>query len=217
MLVIVGQLGCSQSQTGTKYLTSIQYTDKVLTIYKDEQTKHYNVDDELVSEIIELVNVIHQVNYRLEYFSENKIDITGTGTEDTYSTSIRSFQGGFLVTNTIKQDNKTIWIDSLLINDRVQYYWDDSLFYTLKPYSQFYIAYKYFKEFIEKPLDTSTENYKIAKSIFYGLNDISSDSTYWDNYLPSFKGRLIRNLSVESPGLYIWDNRESRFINFYEP
>ena len=217
VVVITGQVSCSQISNDTTSTISIKFSDKVLTLQKDGESKYYNVDDELTPDISDFVKTINELDYKLEYFKESKIDVTGTGTESICTTSITRFQDGFLVANTIKHHNKEIWKDTLLINDRVNHYWNDSLFYTLKPYSQFYITHKYFKEFIEKPFDPSTEEYKVAKHIFYGLNDIGSDSAYWDKYLIDFKGRLIRKLSIESPGLHIWDSGDNRFINFYEP
>ena len=80
-----------------------------------------------------------------------------------------------------------------------------------------YIAYKYFKDFVEKPLDSTSHIFVYGKLNVLGNMKSKSDSAYWKTYLANFKGRLIINLSDVDHDWLIWDKRQEKFIHFYEP
>jgi hypothetical protein len=166
-------------------------------------------------DIRDFQNTINQFKNKLEFKSHKIIEITGEGHSNDVYIWINESKDGFLVINSIQQNDTTIWNDSLLVNDDIWYYWEDSVFFRLKPYSQFYIAHKYFRDFVGEPFDT-TFDFKQYTKLFYYIN-YTQDSTYWNNYLGNFKGRLIKNLSPESADTYIWDRRQRKFIVIHEP
>jgi hypothetical protein len=211
---------CAQTQvadsTGdNRIIQGVTLQDTIVTITRGEKTQISRIKRDLVRDIDNFLLVYTEFNDTLEYSFEDSVSITGTGRKNRYTTSITPFGDGFLVSNRIWESNSIIWYDTMLVNDRFQYYWDDSVFYALKPNSQFYIAYEYFREFVQDPLDTNTESGKGLVDFF--LRREYSDSVYWKTTLADFDGRLISNLSSESAGLYIWDKRLGRFIDFYQP
>lgn len=215
--MVVGLANCSQSRNGETSVTPVAISDTIVSIENGNTIKKYSIKRELVGDIHDCLEVIKQFADKLEYYSEDSVDITGTGEQSIYTTSIVSQGDGFLVTNRIKSDKQTIWLDTMLINDRLQYYWDDDVYYALKPGSQFCLAHEYFRQFVEDPLDSNAEQYGYLKQFFLQTIDDKSDSAYWASHLNGFSGRTIRNLSPESPTSYIWDNRKRRFIQFYAP
>jgi len=105
----------------------------------------------------------------------------------------------------------------LIINDSFSYYLTDNLFDKLKPYSGFYIAFKYFRSFVDGYLDRTSDRFITGKGVILGKFNTKSDSVYWNDYLANFKGRLITNLSDVDHDWLIWDDRQKKFIYFYEP
>ena len=195
----------------------ISEKDTLIHLTLNGVIKEYRIAENSINELIEFQNVINVFNQKLEFQSKDSTEITGEGLFNNYSTLIKEHKDGFLVTHTIEQNSSIIWFDTLLVDDRVWYFFDDSLFFQLKPYSQFYIAYKYFREFIGEKFDTTTEFYKSNKAIIHGVINYHKNTAYWNNYLGNFKGRIVTKLSIEDADAYIWDKMQKRFITFYEP
>ncbi|MBL7872991.1 MAG: hypothetical protein JNM78_15345 [Cyclobacteriaceae bacterium] len=62
LLVITGQLSCSQTNNYRANTISITLSDKVLTSQKDGETKNYDVDDDLVLNLSDFVNTIIELD-----------------------------------------------------------------------------------------------------------------------------------------------------------
>ena len=150
------------------------------------------------------------------YNSLDSAIITGEGSFNQYKTSITETDKGSLIVHEISQGNTIIWKDTLVVNDNVSYYWQDSIFDKLKPYSYFFIAYRYFRNFVDETYINSSvvSSYGNEATIFYSNN---TDSNYWNKELKKFKGRLISNLSIEDQGWFIWDKRYKKFSEYENP
>jgi hypothetical protein len=163
-------------------------------------------------------NIIDKFQHHLRYDSETVNNVTGRGVIDKCRSTIEPQNDGFLVTHRIWRNDSLIWYDTLLINDRISYYWNnDSIYFKLKPIFQFYTAYKYFRYFVEARIDTNSEFYNQGRGVIRNIIGYESDPAYWDKYLGSFTGRGISKLSIADGGLYLWDERKKKFIDFYEP
>lgn len=221
-LILIFCVNCSQPQNteaagtlpGDSKLQGVTLQDTIVTVSRGGRSETFRIKRDLVHEIRSFLLVYHKFGDTLSYSFEDSVDITNSGRKNRYTTSIAAYDDGFLVSNHIWDHGAIIWYDTMLVNDRFEYYWDDSVFYALKPNSQFYIAYKYFSEFVSKPLDTTPDG---GKSVIDHFLQYKSDSVYWRNEIANFNGRLVGNLSAESGGLYIWDKRVRRFIDFYQP
>jgi hypothetical protein len=217
-VILVIMICCNNGhnvKTSTNTLRTIE--DTLMQFQINGEKKEYRVRKNIVIDLVDFKRVMEKYSSNLMYKSQSSLEITGEGYNNYYSTLIQKFNDGFLVSNTIKQNDSIIWMDTLSINDRVWYYWDDSVFFKLKPYSQFFIAYKYFSEFVGENFDTTSNFYHNGKYVIHALIKYDTDSAYWNNYLGNFKGRLIYKMSIEDPGTYIWDKRLHKFIDFYEP
>jgi hypothetical protein len=215
-LLIFVLIGCSNHDSKV-ILTKVSDGDTIINIRIKGILREYIVHKHTLKQIPDLQNVIDKFSNKLEYKSEKSDDITGEGIHNLYETIIKQKGDGFIVTNTIKQNDTVIWIDTLTVNDNIWYYWEDSLFFQLKPYSQFYIAYKDFNNFVGERFDTTTELYKNNKMIIHNYIGYENDSAYWKDYLGNFKGGIIYNLTYEDGGIYLWDKRQRKFIPLYEP
>ncbi|MBN1184602.1 MAG: hypothetical protein JXB49_20075 [Bacteroidales bacterium] len=215
-LLIFVLIGCSNHDSKV-ILTKVSDSDTIINIRIKGILREYIVHKHTLEQIPDLQNVIDKFSNKLEYKSEKSDDITGEGIHNLYETTIKQKGDGFIVTNTIKQNDTVIWIDTLTVNDNIWYYWEDSVFFQLKPYSQFYIAYKDFNDFVGERFDTTTELYKNNKMIIHNYIGYENDSAYWKDYLGNFKGRIIYNLTYEDGGIYLWDKRQRKFIPIYEP
>jgi hypothetical protein len=217
LILFIFTLNCSNIQRNPDSSLKLAGKDTLINFTINGISKNYLVHKTTLSYLKDFQTFIDSISNNLEYNSVNKLQITSEGILNEYTTHIVKNKNGFLVTNTITQNDTIIWKDTLTIDDRVWYYWEDSIFFQLKPYSQFYIAYKDFRNFIGEPFDTASELYNSNKSVIHALIDYDKDPQYWDKYLGDFKGRLINNLSIEDGGIYIWDKRQKKFIDFYEP
>jgi hypothetical protein len=143
--------------------------------------------------LIDLQKTIDKFQNRLIYNLEQNIDITGDGDKEKFLMTLKADDKYAIVKNQIFKNNKVIWADSILIDNKAWYYLEDSIFFDLLPYSSFYLGYKYFQDYIvEKPsnyYDDMTEIIKYQKD--YGEN-----SKYWDNIAIGFSGYLIGKLSL---------------------
>jgi hypothetical protein len=215
-LIIFIVLGCSR-HNGNGNLLKGSVNDTIIQISMNGTSKNYIVHKTTLKQIPDLQKVIDKFSDKLEYKSEKFSEITGEGFQNIYETTIKQKDDGFLVTNIIKQNDTIIWHDTLSIDDNIWYYWEDSVFFQLKPYSQFYIAYKDFIDFVGEKFDTTTDLYRNNKMIIHNYVGYENDSAYWDYYLGNFKGRVIYNLTYEDGGIYLWDKRQRKFIPIYEP
>jgi hypothetical protein len=216
LILIITLVSCSRNPKSS--ISSIDFkNDTLIKLTIDGINKEYLVHKKTIKDLSDFQKVILKFSNVLEYKSNEKLDITGEGFGNNYATSIKKHNDGFLVTNTISQNDSLIWIDTLLVDDRVWYFWEDSVFFKLKPHSQFYIAYKYFSDFVTEQFDTTKELYKDNGRIIRNYIDYDEDPRYWDKYLGNFKGRLINNLSIEDAAIYMWDARKRKFIAIYEP
>jgi hypothetical protein len=215
-IIILIVLGCANHDSKNNTL-KVSENDTVINLTIKGTSKDFIIHKTTLGQISDLQNVLDKFSNKLEFTSEKSFDITGEGIEDEYKTTIKQKNDGFLVTNTIKQNDSIIWLDSLTINDDIWYYWEDSVFFQLKPYSQFYIAYKDFNSFVGEKFDTTTELYKNNKMIIQNYIGYENDPAYWNDYLGNFKGRVIYNLTYEDGGIYLWDKRQRKFIPICEP
>lgn len=176
---------------------------------------NYHLSEAMKDELKDFPEVINNHINRI-YNSLDSAIITGEGIVNQYETSITETDKGSLITHKILQGKTIIWNDTMLLNDNVSYYWQDSIFDKLKPYSYFFIAYTHFRNFVDERYENSSvaSTYGKSATIFYSNK---ADSIYWDKELKNFKGRLISNLSVEDQGWYIWDIRTEKFSNYEIP
>jgi len=215
-LIILIVLGCANHDSKNSTL-KVSENDTVINLTIKGASKDFIIHKTTLSQISDLQEVLDKFSNKLEFKAEKSFDITGDGIEDEYETTIKQKNDGFLVTNTIKQNDSIIWLDTLTVDDNIWYYWEDSIFFQLKPYSQFYIAYKDFNSFVGEKFDTTTDLYKSNKMIIHNYIGYDNDSAYWNDYLGNFKGRVIYNLTYEDGGIYLWDKRQQKFIPIYEP
>jgi hypothetical protein len=215
-LLILIALSCSC--VGNKSSSAkASLNDTIISLQINGNYKEYVIHKNTLKQIPDFQTVINKFSNKLEYKSEKAYEITGEGIQNNFETTIKQKVEGFIVTNTIKQNDSIIWLDTLLVDESIWYYWEDSIFFQLKPYSQFYIAYKYFTDFVGERFDTTSELYRTNKMIIHNYIGYDKDPIYWDRYLGNFNGRVIYNLSYEDGGIYLWDKRKRKFIPIYEP
>lgn len=176
------------------------------------KTKEYLIDKMDYEFMDEFQRFVYNVGDVFKYKNDGYIDITGDGNKNYFSTIIEQRPNGFMITNTIKDKNKTIWLDSMLVDDRLYYLYllseGGSLFHDTKPYSCFYTAYKISRVFISDP-----PFYEPNRELhLYWLNRHVSDPGYWESYLDNFKGQTIFHLCTVAPHEYIWDSRTQSFV-----
>jgi len=190
--------------------------DTLIKKINGKTVQTYILSKDMKNELKDFPRIMNKYN-DFEYNSTDSVEIIGDGEKNLFKTRIGKRKDGLFVKHTIMQRDNIIWNDSLLIDDSFSYYWTDSLFYKLKPYSEFYIAYKHFRSFVEGPLDKTSDRFTTGKIMVLNKFNSKSDSIYWNDYLANYKGRLITNLSVEDNDWLIWDKRQKAFIHFYEP
>jgi len=223
ILLIFLFLGCSNSQK-TKNQTlkvrvdSISFRLAGNSLIKEingKAVENYTLSEAMKNELKDFPRVINNHINTVYNFLDSAI-ITDEGTFNQYKTSITETDKGSLIVHEILQGKTIIWKDTLVVNENVSYYWQDSIFDKLKPYSYFFIAYKYFRNFVDETYINSSvvSSYGNEATIFYSNN---TDSNYWNKELKNFKGRLISNLSIEDQGWFIWDKRYKKFSEYENP
>jgi hypothetical protein len=193
--------------------------DTIITLNLKGKSEKLIVRKTTYHMISDIQSVINKYYDNLEYTSNITGDITGEGISDEAETTIRKKGDGFLVTNTIRQNDSIIWMDTLSVDNKISYYWDpdSTAFFQIKPYSQFYIALRYFSNFVGPKFDTTNEFYLDNKTVIHDYIGYDKNPEYWEKYLSGFKGNIIYNLSYEDGGVYMWDKRIRKFILIYEP
>lgn len=222
--MIVALTACSKKQIVQN--NSSKENDEIVSFFQSKDTlikkingkivQRFILSKEMKNELKDFPGIMNKCS-NLEYNSTDSVEITGVGEKNLFKTWIGKRKEGLFVKHTIMQRDTIIWNDSLLIDDSFSYYLTDSLFYKLKPYAEFYIAYKYFRSFVEGPLDKTSDRFTIGKIMILSKLKSKSDSVYWSDYLENYKGRLITNLSVDDYDWLIWDGKQKAFICFYEP
>lgn len=224
ILVSFAFLSCTKSpairsnitNTNSNIVSFVLYNDTLIKRLNGKIIRKYVVAKEMKDQLNDFPQIINQFSDD-EYSSIDSAQILGDAPKNLYKTWIGKRGEDIVVRHIIMSNDNVIWNDSLVIDESFSYYLTDDLFNQLKPYSGMYIAYKYFKDFVEKPLDSTSHIFYYGKiSVLRNLNS-RSDSTYWKTYLANFKGRLIINLSDVDHNWLIWDKRQEKFINFYEP
>ena len=143
-----------------------------------------------------------------------KIDVTGDGKEDKVTIASKQFDDSLIYSNSIVDNNKTIWTDKLVIDKdyAVAKFGSEKLFELLKPYS-----YKFLlqgrTDFIRDYEYNST--IKVLQPSF--LKNVNpADSTYWKEELKGYKGKIVDNLYLESGAAsYLWDKKNKKLVEIY--
>lgn len=206
----------SLTNTNSNVVSFVLYNDTLIKRLNGKIIWKYIVAKEMKDKLNDFPQIINQfADY--EYSSTDSAEILGDSPKNLYKTWIGKRGDDVVVRHIIMSNDNVVWNDSLVIDESFSYYLTDDLFNQLKPYSGMYIAYKYFKDFVEKPLDSTSHIFFHGRmSVLRNLNS-KSDSAYWKTYLANFKGRLIINLSDVDHDWLIWDKRQEKFICFYEP
>lgn len=195
-------------------------SDTIVRFTIKGKTKEYIVDKRFASYLSDFQIILNKFENNLNYRFEDTLDITGDGNGNYYSTTIEQKGKEFLLTNKIMQKDSLIWIDSILVDDRFwgDYWWGDSVYFELKPYSLFFTTYKRSKRFILEPLNPTDEYYSDHRRIYeVYLNEYIYDPEYWDDYLDNFKGRRVLESCFVAPGTHIWVERGQKFVPIQIP
>jgi hypothetical protein len=190
-------------------------SDTILRFTIKGKTKEYIVNKRFASYLSDFQFILNKFENDLNYRFEDTLDITGDGNGNYYSTTIEQKGMEFLLTNMIMQMDSLIWIDTILVDDRFwgDYWWGDSVYFELKPYSLFYTTYKRAKHFILDSIDLNDEqNSHHRYSYYVYLNEYIYDPEYWNDYLDNFKGRRILESCFVAPGTQIWVERGQKFL-----
>ena len=204
------------TNTNSNLVSFVMCNDTLIKRLNGKIIRKYIVAKEMKDQLNDFPQIINQFAND-EYSSIDSAQILGDSPKNLYKTRIGKRGGDVVVRHIIMSNDNVVWNDSLVIDNSFSYYLTNDLFNQLKPYSGMYIAYKYFKDFVEKPLDSTSHIFVYGKLNVLGNMKSKSDSAYWKTYLANFKGRLIINLSDVDHDWLIWDKRQEKFIHFYEP
>jgi hypothetical protein len=191
--------------------------DTILRYTINGETKDYLLNRWLFSYLKDFPDVIDKYGYSLTFTHQDSLDITGDGNIEQYNTTIKQKGDGFVITNTIKQTNTIIWLDSLFVeNEYWAELWDDSVYYELLPYSSFYLNIYRHENFVDDFRDLTSEENIGLKSFFISyLNKGYDDTEYWEKYLDEFRGRTITKMCKIAPSVYMWSDKLQKFVPVY--
>lgn len=196
--------------------------DTIYDFNYNGKIRRYIISKADVSNVQEFQEYMANYPKKLVYNKKNQLDITGDGIPDQFSTSIKKWESGFQVTNIIEDHGRIIWSDSIGVDDSKWWAFlssaDSTLYYDTKPFSTFFIAMKMTEDFILEPNEMSSEEAEELREmhIFY-LNQYYNNTDYWNKYLDTYKGKIIRTLCFWSPEDYIWDKRTEKFVALIIP
>ncbi len=224
LILSLGLFSCTQKQTThndriNENLDSVSFELNCDTLFMKSYGKiiqKYILTSEMRTGLNDFPTIIDSFIEK-EFSITDSAYIIGDEKKNLYKTWIGITGENVVVRHVIMKNNTTVWNDSLVIDDSFSYYFEDDLFNQLKPYSGLYIGYKYFRTFIDEPLDSSSYRFREGKANILRRLDSRLDSIYWKDYLANFKGRLITNLSDVDHDWLIWDDRREEFVSFYEP
>jgi hypothetical protein len=230
IITLLALTACHSTETQvTEQVGSVQEIDTSIFLTVNSVKKSYRIKKTNRMNFVKLQAFLDQYPTVPAVYSDTVMtDVTGDGIYETVISRITCDTKTCLVFSTVLSGDKVIFSDTLLPNEDLAFmdWYQDSIYFALKPYSVFYNALGN-KNVVDEP-----ENGHISEDliefytgpIFDKLKETETDSVVINRMmdstlreLRSYKGKYLSPLHHWDGDLYFWNRFTNRFELLYSP